>query len=91
MNKKQKEFLEELRLLCYKYHIDTMFSCNQYIEIFFSNCELLAFRNYVKGEFIGIWTSVYNYEVGAWNTRYPENPSEINENALNLGGNNSGE
>ena len=72
MNKKQKEFLEELRLLCYKYHIDTMFGSNQYIEIF-SNCELLAFRNYVKGEFIGIWTRDNNDEVS-------ENPSETSVN-----------
>lgn len=91
MNKKQKEFLEELRMLCYKYHIDTMFGSNKYVEISFSNCELLAFRNYVKGEFIGIWTSVYDYEVGAWNTRYPDSPSEINENAPNSGENNSSE
>lgn len=62
MNKKQKEFLKELKMLCDKYHIDTIFSSSQYIEIF-SNSELLAFRNYVNGEFRGIMTSVNNYEV----------------------------
>ncbi len=62
MNKKQKEFLKDLKTLCDKYHIDTIFSSSQYIEIF-SNSELLAFRNYVKGEFIGILTSTNDYEV----------------------------
>ena len=62
MNKKQKEFLKELKTLCDKYHIDTMLIQGDYIAIF-SNGELLAFRNYVNGEFRGIMTSVNNYDV----------------------------
>lgn len=64
MNKKQKEFLKELKTLCDKYHIDTIFSFSQgkYIA-FFSNDELLAFHNYVNGEFGEIMTSVNDYEV----------------------------
>lgn len=62
MNKKQKEFLKELKTLCDKYHIDTMLIQGDYIAIF-SNGELLAFRNYVNGEFMGILTSVNDYEV----------------------------
>ena len=62
MNKKQKDFLKELKTLCDKYHIDTMLIRGDYIAIF-SNGELLAFRNYVNGEFRGIMTSVNNYEV----------------------------
>lgn len=64
MNENQKEFLKELKTLCDKYHIDTIFSFSQgkYIA-FFSNEELLAFHNYVNGEFGEIMTSVNDYEV----------------------------
>ena len=62
MNKKQKEFLKDLKTLCDKYHIDTMLIQGDYIAIF-SNGELLAFRNYVNGEFRGIMTSASGYEV----------------------------
>lgn len=62
MNENQKEFLKELKTLCDKYNIYTMLIQGDYIA-FFSNGELLAFRNYVNGEFRGIMTSVNDYEV----------------------------
>ena len=62
MNKKQKEFLKELKTLCDKYHIDTIFSQNNYIGIV-SNSELMLIRTYADGKFSGIATSVNDYEV----------------------------
>ena len=41
-----------------------------------------------------VWYDEYDTAedcIQAWNTRYTENPSKINENAPNSGGNNSGE